>query len=137
VLIRDCTISDVPEVLRLWEEATTEPSATDDPAAVETLLEFDPAALLVAVEDSRIVGTVIASWDGWRGTMYRLAVLPAQRRRGVATRLTTAGEERLRGRGARRLHMIVGRDQPVAAAFWESVGYTTTRQLRYVKTISP
>ena len=40
-------------------------------------------------------GTVIASWDGWRGAMYRLAVLPSLRRRGIAAALVDEGERRL------------------------------------------
>jgi ribosomal protein S18 acetylase RimI-like enzyme len=46
------------------------------------------------------VGTIVAGWDGWRGSLYRLAVLPAARRRGTALRLVADGERRLAEKGA-------------------------------------
>jgi ribosomal protein S18 acetylase RimI-like enzyme len=135
VTIRSATVTDIPEVLRVWQLATTESSATDDAVGIETLLRSDPDALLVAVRDGQIIGTVIATWDGWRGAMYRLAVLPAFRRMGVATSLVSHGERRLVSKGARRLHMIVVSDQQPAQAFWASAGYELSGQLRYVKTV--
>ena len=85
ITIRAATTEDIPAVLALWSAATVEPSATDDADGVATLLGVDPESLLLAVDDDgALVGTVIAAWDGWRGTMYRLAVLPALRRQGIA-----------------------------------------------------
>jgi ribosomal protein S18 acetylase RimI-like enzyme len=79
---------------------------------------------------------VVASWDGWRGAMYRLAVHPACRRRGVASQLVTAAERMLRARGARRIHLIVLADELPANAFWTAAGYAhQPRQRRYVKTL--
>jgi GNAT superfamily N-acetyltransferase len=45
------------------------------------------AVLLVATAHGRIVGSVIGGWDGWRGNIYRLAVVPEYRRLGIARRL--------------------------------------------------
>jgi ribosomal protein S18 acetylase RimI-like enzyme len=133
--IRAATSADVDGVLALWAAATVEPSVTDDPAGVCTLLSHDPDALLLAVDDDTIVGSVIASWDGWRGTMYRLAVLPPYRRRGIASALVTEGERRLHARGARRLHLIVLEDERPANAFWTAAGYTPqSGRSRFVKT---
>jgi ribosomal protein S18 acetylase RimI-like enzyme len=85
-------------------------------------LERDPGALLVAVSGSsgRIVGTVIAAWDGWRGSVYRLAVVPECRRDGLGRRMLEEAEERLRRVGARRMHAIVVGADPQALGFWES-----------------
>ena len=127
ISIRSATVDDVAEVLAFWAEATVEPSATDDPDSVVALLRAAPGALLLAVDDdgatSTIVGTVIASWDGWRGAMYRLAVSPSMRRQGIATRLVTEGERRVREQGARRFHLIVLEEEAPAQAFWTAVGY--------------
>ncbi|HEX5371017.1 MAG TPA: GNAT family N-acetyltransferase [Dehalococcoidia bacterium] len=37
--------------------------------------------------EGAVVGTFIVTFDGWRGNMYRLAVLPSLHRRGIARRL--------------------------------------------------
>jgi predicted MFS family arabinose efflux permease len=44
------------------------------------LLNADPEALLVAEVDGVVVGSLIAAWDGWRGSFYRLAVSGLPRR---------------------------------------------------------
>ena len=83
-----------------------------------------------------IVGSLIVGWDGWRGTFYRLAVDPAQRRRGLATALVRAGEERLRALGAHRLNAIVETEEADAMAFWSAAGYELqTARSRFVKNL--
>jgi ribosomal protein S18 acetylase RimI-like enzyme len=70
-----------------------------------------------------VVGSLIAAWNGWRGSFYRLAVHPEHRRNGLATRLVREGEKRLRDRGAVRLDAIVAADEVGAMSFWRAVGY--------------
>jgi ribosomal protein S18 acetylase RimI-like enzyme len=128
--------ADVPDVLAFWGTATTVASSTDDVDGVEALIAFDGAALIIARDGAQVVGTVIAGWDGWRASMYRLAVAPSHRRQGIATALVRAGESRLRACGARRFHLIVQANEPPAHSFWSAVGYERTDQLRFVKTIA-
>jgi len=121
--IRTGTDSDLPAVLELWAAADAQPTVTDDEPALRALLATDPAALLLAERDGELVGSLIAAWDGWRGSFYRLAVHPGARRRGVGTELVRAGERRLSELGARRLTAIVAEDERPAAGLWEAVGY--------------
>jgi ribosomal protein S18 acetylase RimI-like enzyme len=135
-LLRAGTAADIDDVPALWKRAETGPSTTETADDVRWLLERDPQALLVADADGEIVGSLIAGWDGWRGTFYRLAVDPAHRRRGLATRMVRAGEERLRALGAKRLNAIVESEEADAMAFWASAGYTLqTARSRFVKNI--
>ena len=121
--VRPAAAHDVEDVLALWRRADAHPSVTDDAASVRRLLERDPGALLVAALDGAIVGTLIAAWDGWRGSFYRLAVLPEHRRRGIARALVEAGESRLRALGAARVTAIVVTADDPAIAFWRAAGY--------------
>jgi ribosomal protein S18 acetylase RimI-like enzyme len=59
--------------------------------------------LVVAEADGTLVATVIGAWDGWRGNIYRLAVLPAYRRRGIARAPVAEADRMLRQMGARRI----------------------------------
>jgi ribosomal protein S18 acetylase RimI-like enzyme len=78
---------------------------------------------------------LIAAFDGWRGNLYRLAVHPDHRRRGVATRLVAAGEQQLHEQGCRRITALLVRDEDHATAFWPTVGYDLDERIdRYVKT---
>lgn len=120
--IRAGTGADIGAVLALWRTASR-PSATDDEDGIAQLLSHDPAALLVAEAGGELVGTLIAAWDGWRGSFYRLAVHPDRRRSGLAMSLLRAGESRLEALGAVRLSAIVSDEDPAAAAFWLAAGY--------------
>jgi ribosomal protein S18 acetylase RimI-like enzyme len=122
--IRSATRRDIGDVLALWRSAGSVPTVSDTPEAIETLLEHDADALVVAELAGQVAGTVIVGWDGWRGSLYRLAVAPERRRRGVASALVREGERRLRERGARRLTVIVVDDDERAMAFWKSTGLT-------------
>jgi ribosomal protein S18 acetylase RimI-like enzyme len=134
VAIRAARHEDIPAVLTVWEQArSTAASIPDDAAGVALLIEHDPVALLVAEHDGQVVGTLIAGWDGWRGDMYRLAVLPEHRRRGIALALVEAGHERLRARGARRVTALIGSDDEQATALWRAAGYALDEErARYV-----
>ena len=68
--LRAATAADVLQLLELWREAGAPPTRTDDLGSIEKLLAFDPGAMIVAEAGSRIVGSVIAGWDGWRGSIY-------------------------------------------------------------------
>jgi ribosomal protein S18 acetylase RimI-like enzyme len=130
ITVRRCRLSDVPAVLELWAQARSDHASTPDRLAdVERLVEDSPAALLVAERDGKIVGALIAAWDGWRGNMYRLAVRDKYRRQGIGLALTRAGEEYLRDCGARRVTALVSFDDEAAGGFWDSAGYPIDREI--------
>ena len=137
VTIRPCRAQEREDVLALWREAEATPSATDDVAGLAGLTDGGDGQLLVAKEGGRIVGTIIAGWDGWRGNLYRLAVLPEHRRTGTATALVREAERVLARRGARRLSILVEHEDPKASAFGsslEAAGYVRDpRMMRIVK----
>jgi ribosomal protein S18 acetylase RimI-like enzyme len=110
-------------MLALWDLADAPPTVTDSIESLQSLLTFDPKAILVGDAHGEVVGSLIAAWNGWRGSFYRLAVAPERRRRGLATLLVREGENRLRERGAIRLDAIVAADEPDAMSFWGSAGY--------------
>ncbi len=122
-VIRAARPSQVDEVIALWRAAYDRAlgGGPEDRDAVRRLVAG--RSLLMAEHGERVVGTVIAAWDGWRANLYRLAVAPEQRRQGLARRLVTAGEARLGARGARRVSALVARDDPAALALWVGAGY--------------
>jgi len=123
-------------VLDLWRQADAIPSRTDTPEDLHSLVDDNAALLLAAEAKGRVVGTIIGGWDGWRGNMYRLAVLSDSRRRGIARSLVAEAERRLRAKGARRITALVVKSEEPASAFWQAIGYDhDARMARYVKTL--
>jgi ribosomal protein S18 acetylase RimI-like enzyme len=127
--IRDCQVQDVQAVLDLWRRAEATPGVTDTADDLRRVVVERPASVLVAEADGRLVGSIIGSFDGWRGNIYRLAVLPDYRRQGVARALVADVEKRLAQLGAKRITALVEKDHPMAMTFWEAAGYRVDERI--------
>ncbi len=132
--IRSATAADLDGVLAFWKVAAEGTSISDDGDGVARLVERDPDALILAERDGTLVGTVIAGFDGWRCHLYRLAVHPEQRRRGVGGALLAAAEERFAALGGRRADAMVLDRNELAQHAWRAAGYGPQPQWsRWVK----
>ncbi|MEV4871737.1 GNAT family N-acetyltransferase [Streptomyces syringium] len=132
--IRAAAPSELDAVLAFWKDAAEGTSISDDRTGVARLLDRDPESLLLAEYDGELAGTVIAGFDGWRCHLYRLAVHPRHRRRGVASALLTAAEERFVSLGGRRGDAMVLDRNDAAHHAWRAAGYTREPQWsRWVK----
>lgn len=122
VTIRRVREDELSGVLEMWREADVTPPSLSDSIEGLTRLIAEPAAILLVAEvDGRVVGSVIGGWDGWRGNIYRLAVTPDHRRRGIARRLVREVSAALFAKGASRISALVEREHPWAMGFWESM----------------
>lgn len=137
ILIRLVRDDELAAVLRLWETAGVTPASVGDSIEGLTRLIREPAALLlVATIGDQIIDSVIGGWDGWRGNIYRLAVAPEYRRRGIARRLAAEVSRELFAKGATRLSALVEHEHQWALDFWDSasdLGYQRDpRFARYI-----
>jgi len=136
VTVRTATAADIDAVLDLWRRGAGESHIANDVEGVQRLLDRDPESLLVAEDAGRIVGSVIAGFDGWRAHVYRMAVDPNVRQGGVGRALVEAMEERFRSLGAKRSDAIVYLSNDVGRAFWRACGYepdpTTDRWTKWL-----
>ncbi|MFJ9341817.1 GNAT family N-acetyltransferase [Streptomyces sp. NPDC101733] len=121
--IGPASTDDLRAVLEFWKGAAKGTSISDDLAGVERLHARDPYALLLARCDGELVGTVVAGFDGWRCHLYRLAVHPDHRRRGIGSALLAAAEERFADLGGRRADAMVLDGNGDAHGAWAAAGY--------------
>ena len=128
VSIRCFDADDTEQVIALWSDAfpeyrdTTRPQR-DPRLSIANKLATQPELFFVAVDGARVVGTVMAGYDGHRGWMYSLAVDTALRRHGVGTRLVRQVEAVLAERGCPKVNLQVLSAKAEVRSFYERLGY--------------
>jgi len=121
IIIRPCRTDECEIILKLWQDAGSTPSVSDTIDNLKKEMQSDGGILLVAECEGTIIGTVMGGWDGWRGNIYRLAVLPDFRLRGIGRRLVREVERQLVDRGARKLSILVEKNENIAVTFWDAM----------------
>jgi ribosomal protein S18 acetylase RimI-like enzyme len=112
------------EVDALWRAVFPEdPPHSHATVAIPQKLAVQRELFLVAVEGGRVLGTVLAGYDGHRGWLYKLAVHPNARHCGIGTKLVRAAERKLTARGCTKLNLQVRAGNDEAARFWARMGY--------------
>ena len=121
--------SDRKEVIRLWEIVFPGGAAWNkSEEVISTKLSTQPELFFVAVQDERVVGTILAGFDGVRGWVHRLAVHPNQRRQGLASVLMRRAESDLKSIGCPKLNLQVRASNLEVLTFYESLGYTVEQR---------
>jgi hypothetical protein len=124
VTVRAFLPADRQGVERLWGQVFTEDPRWNAPAAlIENKLKVQPELFLVASLNDAVVGAVMAGFDGVRGWIHHLAVLPDHRRRGIATQLVRAAESGLRALGCPKVNLQVRSTNAEVVAFYRHLGY--------------
>lgn len=126
--IRQFRISDYAGVRTVWEESGLELRPGDTLEEVRRKLRRDPEFFLVALSGARIVGTVLGAWDGRRGWLYHLGVLPPERRKGVATALVKEVVKRMKERGVLKVNAVVMDDNEKSLGFFKKMGFEADRR---------
>lgn len=118
--IRPATPQDQEEVLRLWDSAGLGKTAPDE---WDALVSGLTSAILVAEDAGDVVGTVVATYDGWRAYIYHVAVDPWRRREGIGRALMQEAETYLTEAGARYVYTMVNDRNTEGLALLGETGY--------------
>lgn len=123
MILRELTRADLSAVHTLWAQCEgLGDGPGDSAAALETFLLRNPGLSPVAVDNGALVGVALCGHDGRRGFLYRVAVAPSHRRRGIARALAERAFDALRAAGIARGMLFILADNEEALAFWQSVG---------------
>lgn len=133
VVIREFRIEDYDALLGLWNEAglSCRPKGRDRREKIEHELQEGKALFLVAECGGRMVGSIMATHDGRKGWLNRLAVAPSFRRRGLARDLTNRAECYLYEQGIEIIACLVEGWNTVSMQLCERLGYERHSDIIY------
>ena len=111
-------------VKALWEEVfPDDPPRDDAETSIAAKAKEHPELFLLALEQGRVIGSVMAGYDGHRGWLYRVAVAKSHRHQGVGAALIREAEKRLWALGCVKINLQVRGTNQAVAAFYQSMGY--------------
>ena len=128
--IHPATVADRPGVVALWNRIFPEDPPHNAPAAVfDAKLATGDGMLFIAKEGSLIIGTAMAGYDGHRGWLYKVAVAPEYRRRGIARSLVDHAVRALRAAGCTKVNLQIRPANADVREFYESIGFLSEERL--------
>ena len=89
----------------------------------------------MAVVDGVLTGTVLGGYDGHRGWVYSLAVLPQSRRRGIGSALMNHVEQVLAARGCVKINLQVLVSNAATVGFYQTLGYGVEERISMGKLV--
>lgn len=122
--IRPFASVDEAAVLALWQACGLVKPQNDPRKDIARKLRVNPEWFLVAESGGRIVGAVMAGYEGHRGWINYLAVDPARRRAGLGRALMAEAERVLRAAGCPKINLQVRPENRDVVAFYEAIGFS-------------
>src|SRR5688572_5183718 len=106
--IRAMTSGDYESSVALWARTEGVRLGLGDTAGgLAAYLQRNAGSSFVALDGERLVGTLLAGHDGYRGYLEHLAVEPDYREQGIGSRLVQLAIEALGQQGIPRAHLFV------------------------------
>jgi len=125
-------------VVTLWTEVLGYTSAHNAPElSIRKKIEMNDGLFFVAEAGGRLLGTVMAGYDGHRGWIYSLAVDATFRNQGVGRALLHRAEAGLLERGCVKINLQIGDGNEAVAGFYEKMGYRVEPRTSMRKILPP
>ena len=123
MLIRAFRKGDEDAVVALWQACGLTRPWNDPRKDIARKLTVQPELFLVGELDGKIVASLMAGYEGHRGWVNYLAVVPERRRQGFGRVLMLEAEERLLALGCPKANVQVRDSNQEALGFYKSIGY--------------
>jgi ribosomal protein S18 acetylase RimI-like enzyme len=121
--IQTFRMEDREALLALWEACGILSWDPTPKTTIHKKVSHSPGGFLVGRADGKLVASLIVGYDGLRGWLYRLAVMPGYRRRGIARALVEHAENLLRDQGCVRIKLQIEPRGQDAIGFYRELGY--------------
>lgn len=132
-MIRVMTADDYDDVHALWMKihGFGIRSIDDSRTGIARFLQRNPKTSVVAIEDGKIVGSILCGHDGRRGCFYHVCVDEEYRMRGIGKGMVVKAMEALKEEEINKVSLIAFTRNDVGNAFWKQIGWTKREDLNY------
>lgn len=128
------TADDYDAVCSLWVEAglPIKHKGRDSLTAFVTQMAQDTQTVLGLRVEDRLIGVIVATHDGRKGWINRLAIHPDFRRQGLAQKLIEAAEQTLHEQGMQVIAALIEDWNKPSLTLFQKAGYTAHPDIHYL-----
>jgi len=129
MLIRRYQPIDRQPVIDLWTSVFNDKQPHNSPARmIDAKLAVDDL-IFVALLDTQVVGSCMAGYDGHRGWLYAVAVVPQYRRNGTGAALVKEAIAALNSLGCIKINLQIRSHNRHVADFYQALGFNIEDRL--------
>lgn len=110
-------------LVELWKECNLIVPQNDPIEDIQKKLEFQPELFFIGLLDERLIGSVMAGYEGHRGWLNYLAVLPDYQKKGYGRKLVEKAIMELEKLGCLKLNVQIRESNISAVQFYERLGF--------------
>ncbi len=112
------------QVVEIWSSIFGYKERRNNPSfIIDNKLAVNDNLFFIAMEKDKIVGTIMAGYDGHRGWIYSLAVVPEKRRTNIGTKILKHAESELKKLGCAKINLQIHKKNEMVKEFYLKNGY--------------
>lgn len=135
--IRPYRVADKDAIVHLWQTCGLTRPWNDPHRDIARKLTVQPDLFLVGKIDGQVVASIMGGYDGHRGWINYLAVAPAHQRRGYASTLMHAVEQRLLELGCPKISLQIRAGNAAVVGFYQSLAFQEDKVVSLGKRLIP
>jgi ribosomal protein S18 acetylase RimI-like enzyme len=137
ISIRTFQESDRASTISLWQASDLTRPWNDPDKDIDRKIQFQPDLFFVGEVDSQVIASAMAGYDGHRGSVYYLAVLPEFQGKGYGQTLMAHIESTLAELGCPKLNIVVRTTNEKVLGFYSELTYSTDDVVSLGKRLIP
>lgn len=110
-------------VVGLWKKCNLITPQNDPAEDIRKKLDFQPELFFVGLLDGKVIGSIMVGYEGHRGWINYLAVIPKHQRHGYGRKLVQEAIEELKKIGCPKINLQVRRSNTEVIDFYKHLGF--------------
>ena len=123
MIIRKFETDDTEEIIKVWSECGLLHPLNDPYEEIKNKSEFQPDLFLVGEISGKLMATIMLGYEGRRGWINSLCVLPKYQGNGYGKELVRHGVELLRRLGTPKVNLLIRPNNSKVKAFYKKLGF--------------
>lgn len=133
MIIRYMKKEDYYEIYELWNSSKEIRINIQDDTyeKISKFIDYNSNLCIVAIENSEIIGSVLAGYDGRRGHIYHTIVRSDYRSKGIGNKLIDKVLEEFKSKEVNEIDLLSVINNHEGNTFWEHKGFLLNENLNY------